>query len=242
MNIDLFSYSNMGARPLNEDSYGVKNDDDRCIAVLCDGLGGHNCGEVASQSAVKNILEGISQIETLEADKIYEILRIVNEGLVQHQITHPEFNGMRTTAVGCIVDKNELHYFNSGDSRFYFFSNGTLSCMSKDHSVSQMSVELGEMSFDNIRFDADRNKLLKVLGDNTSNEVGTIYRPIPYKSGDAFLLCSDGFWEYVLEEEMEIDLSKSNSAKEWIEFMLVRLLLKFNGNNDNFTVVGGIIK
>ncbi len=242
MNIDLFSYSNMGARPLNEDSYGVKNGDDRCIAVLCDGLGGHNCGEIASQSAVKNILDGVSQLETLEADKIYDILRIVNEGLVQHQITHPEFNGMRTTVVGCIIDEKELQYFNSGDSRFYLFSNGTLSCMSKDHSVSQMKVELGEMSFDNIRFDADRNKLLKVLGDNTTNEVGTIYRPIPYKSGDAFLLCSDGFWEYVLEEEMEIDLSKSNSAKEWIEFMLVRLLLKFSGNNDNFTVVGGIIK
>ena len=58
MNIDLFTYSNEGARPLNEDSYGVKNDENRCIAVLCDGLGGHNCGEVASQAAVKNIMEG----------------------------------------------------------------------------------------------------------------------------------------------------------------------------------------
>lgn len=242
MNIDLFSYSNMGARALNEDSYGVKNGKNRCIAVLCDGLGGHNCGEVASLTAVKNIVEGISQIENLKADRIYNVLRKVNEGLVQQQITNPELSGMRTTAVGCIVDDKELHYFNSGDSRFYFFSNGTLSCMSKDHSVSQMSVELGEMSFDDIRFDADRNKLLKVLGDSTNSEVGTIYRPITYKRGDAFLLCSDGFWEYVLEEEMEIDLSKAKTAQEWIEFMLVRLLLKFNGNNDNFTVVGGIMR
>lgn len=242
MNIDLFTYSNTGSRPLNEDSFGIKNDENRCIAVLCDGLGGHNCGEVASQIAVKNILEGMSKIDELQADRIYNVLKIVNDGLVQQQIIKPEQKGMRTTAVGCIIDEKELNYFNSGDSRFYFFSNGTLSTMSKDHSVSQMSVELGEMSFDDIRFDADRNKLLKVLGGNTTNEVGTIYKPILYKSGDAFLLCSDGFWEYVLEEEMEIDLSKSNTAKEWIEFMTVRLLLKFNGNNDNFTVVGGIIK
>lgn len=242
MNIDLFTYSNMGARPLNEDRFGIKNDENRCIAVLCDGLGGHNCGEVAAQIAVKNILEGISQIGELDTDKLYNVLKIVNDGLVQQQIIKQEQKGMRTTAVGCIVDNKELTYFNSGDSRFYFFSNGTLSAMTKDHSVSQMSVELGEMSFDDIRFDADRNKLLKVLGESTANEVGTIYRPIPYKSGDAFLLCSDGFWEYVLEEEMEIDLSKANTPKEWIEFMLVRLLLKFNGNNDNFTVVGGIIK
>ena len=47
---------------------------------------------------------------------------------------------------------------------------------------------------------------------------------------------------YVLEEEMEIDLSKAETAKEWIEFMIVRLLLKFSSSNDNFTVVGGIVK
>ncbi len=242
MNIDLFTYSDKGARPLNEDSYGVENSENRCITVLCDGLGGHDCGEIASQIAVKNIIEGISRIDELQTDAIYKVLKIVNDGLVQQQLIKPEQNGMRTTAVGCIIDNKELTYFNSGDSRFYFFSNGTLSTMSKDHSVSQMSVELGEMSFDDIRFDADRNKLLKVLGENTTNTVGTVYKSVPYKRGDAFLLCSDGFWEYVLEEEMEIDLSKSETAKEWIEFMLVRLLLKFSNKNDNFTVVGGIIK
>lgn len=242
MNIDLFTYSDMGARALNEDDFGVKNDVNRCVAVLCDGLGGHNCGEVASQNAVKDILNGIDFLESISAERVYNVIKTANDNLVRQQIAKPEQSGMRTTAVGCIVEPEALTYFNSGDSRFYFFSNGTLRTMSKDHSVSQMSVELGEMSFDDIRFDADRNKLLKVLGENTSNEVGTVYKPIPYKKGDAFLLCSDGFWEYILEEEMEIDLSKSETAKEWIEYMLVRLLLKFNGNNDNFTVVGGIIK
>lgn len=242
MNIDLFAYSNAGARQLNEDNYGIKNGDNRCIAVLCDGLGGHNCGEVASQIAVNNIIEGLSQVDEMQADKIYNVLEIVNNGLVQQQNIKPEQKGMRTTAVGCVVERGKLTYFNSGDSRFYFFSNGTLCTMSKDHSVPQMSVEMGEMSFDKIRFDADRNKLLKVLGESMMNEVGTVYKPISCKKGDAFLLCSDGFWEYVLEEEMEIDLSKSETTQEWIEFMLVRLLLKFSSNNDNFTVIGGIIK
>lgn len=242
MNIDLFTYTNVGARALNEDSCGVKKDSNRCIAVLCDGLGGHNCGEVASRYGVNNIIEGLSLMENVSSDKIYSIIKAVNNGLVQQQIANPEQNGMRTTAVGCVVDDEKLTYFNSGDSRFYFFSNGNLSTMTKDHSVSQMTVEMGEMTFDDIRFDADRNKLLKVLGENTEGEVGTVYNPIPYKKGDAFLLCSDGFWEYVLEEEMEIDLSKSETAKEWVEYMLVRLLLKFSSENDNFTVIGGIVK
>lgn len=240
MNIDLFTYTDVGARKLNEDSYGVQNGDKRCIAVLCDGLGGHNCGEVASQAAVKSIMDGIARIEQLQPEKIQDVLKKVNEAIVQQQTANPAQNGMRTTAVGCIVEGRELTYFNSGDSRFYYFSNGALSAMSKDHSVSQMSIELGEMTFDEIRFDSDRNKLLKVLGDPTANEVGTVYSPIPYKKGDAFLLCSDGFWEYILEEEMEIDLSKARTAKEWVEFMIVRLLLKFSASNDNFTVIGGI--
>lgn len=242
MNIDIFTYSNAGARTLNEDCFGVLNDENRCTAVLCDGLGGHNCGEVASKTAVKNILTGISQITELQTENIYNVLKSVNDGLIRQQMLNPEQNGMRTTAVGCIAEDNQITYFNSGDSRFYFFSNGMLNTMSRDHSVSQMSVELGEMTFDDIRFDTDRNRLLKVLGESATGEVGTVYRPISYKKGDAFLLCSDGFWEYVLEDEMEIDLSKSNTAKEWVEFMLVRLLLKFNDKNDNFTVVGGIVK
>jgi len=170
-------------------------------------------------------------------------MKMVNDGILQLQESNPEVKGMRTTAVGCVVEGGKMTAFNCGDSRFYYFSNGSITQMSKDHSVSQMSVSIGEMSFDAIRDDPDRNKLLKVLGEATDKaDVGTVYPPIPCKSGDAFLLCSDGFWENVIEEEMEIDLSKSTSAKEWVEYMLVRLMLRYTGNNDNFTVIGGIIK
>lgn len=242
MNIDLFAYSDKAQRELNEDSFGVKNERNRCVAVLCDGLGGHNCGEVASDFAVKNIVEGLSRIDSIRPEKIQAIIKMVNDGLVKFQQANPAQKGMRTTAVGCVLENKHLTYFNSGDSRFYYFSDGVLSTMSKDHSVSQMSVDMGEMSFDDIRFDVDRNKLLKVMGENNPAEVGTVYAPVECKKGDAFLLCSDGFWEYVLEEEMEIDLSKSRTAEEWINFMIIRLLLRMTGNNDNFTVVAGIIK
>jgi len=242
MNIDLFSYTNQGARELNEDYYGTRMIDGKCIAVLCDGLGGHNCGEVASKSAVMNIVDGIAKLPDYSSEGIYKVLKNANEKLVEMQVAKPELKGMRTTTVGCVLNNKELTYFNCGDSRFYFFSGGTLATMTKDHSVSQMSVDLGDITFDEIRFDVDRNKLLKVMGDTISGEVGTVYKPIPCKPGDAFLLCSDGFWEYVLEEEMEIDLSKATTTKEWLDFMIVRLLLKFTDKNDNFTIVGGIIK
>lgn len=242
MNIDIFSYTDAGTRPLNEDYYGIKNNGERYTAVLCDGLGGHNCGEIASKTATENIISGINSLNIVNTEGIYNVLQTVNENLIKQQQVYPEFNGMRTTTVGFVIDKEKLYYFNVGDSRFYLFRNGMLYFMTKDHSVPQMSVELGEKSFDDIRFDPDRNKLLKVLGERCTDSVGTIYDYFQYRPGDAFLLCSDGFWEYVLEDEMEIDLSKSETAEDWVKYMLVRLFLKMQGNNDNYSVIGGIIK
>ena len=71
--------------------------------------------------------------------------------------------------------------------------------------------------------------------------MSTVYNTINLQPGDAFLLCSDGFWEYVLEEEMEVDLSKAGSAEDWADFMLVRLLNRVHGDYDNYTVVCGIV-
>lgn len=241
MNIDIFSYTDMGSRSHNEDYYGIRNEVNRCSVVLCDGLGGHNCGEVASKNATESIMLGIDNMEKAAEEEIYLILQAVNDSIIKQQIAYPSLNGMRTTTVGCIFEGRNIHYFNVGDSRFYLFRNGALKYMTKDHSVSQMSVELGEKSFADIRGDSDRNKLLKVLGEAHTDNVGTIYKSVPYMPGDAFLLCSDGFWEYVLEDEMEIDLSKSGNSEEWVKYMLVRLFLRMNGENDNYSVIGGMV-
>ena len=242
MNISLYKYTNEGSRAVNEDNLGINNFGNFVSAVVCDGLGGHNRGDVASKLAVEKITEGISRLDSINAESIRAILKSANNAIVKKQNENSAFEGMRTTVVGCIVDNRDIYYFNCGDSRFYYFSGGSVASMSKDHSVLQTAVDRGEISPDDIRFDESRNKLYKVLGDDISGESGTVYTPIAYKSGDAFILCSDGFWENILEEEMEIDLSKSSSAQEWVEYMLVRLLLRLDGTNDNFTVIGGIIE
>jgi serine/threonine protein phosphatase PrpC len=92
-----------------------------------------------------------------------------------------------------------------------------------------------------VRFHDDRNKLLKVLGNDENLNIRKIDDAVSIESGDAFLLCSDGFWEYVYEVEMEADLIKSDSPKDWIEYMIKRLLLRVTGNNDNFTAIAGFI-
>ena len=76
-----------------------------------------------------------------------------------------------------------------------------------------------------------------MLGDAEKIRIGRLDEPVEIEPGDAFLLCSDGFWEYVYETEMEIDLVKSRTAKEWMEYMVKRLLLRPAVERDNYTVL-----
>jgi len=242
MNVDIYSFSGVGNRSHNEDSYDVRKENGRCISVLCDGLGGHNCGEVASQYAAMQMGAGLGKLTQLTSGSINALMSAINDKILEMQTKKAEWDGMKTTIVGCVIENGVLNYFNCGDSRFYYFRNGSIYTMSKDHSLSQASVDLGEMSFDDIRTDPDRNKLLSVFGEKKAEKIGKVYEPIVCRPGDAFLLCSDGFWEYVYEDEAEIDLSKAGNSEDWVKYMLVRLLLRMNGDNDNFTVVGGIIR
>jgi serine/threonine protein phosphatase PrpC len=100
-----------------------------------------------------------------------------------------------------------------------------------------MAVFAGEITPAQIRFHEDRNKVLRALGNDLDIKP-EISMPLQLASGfHAFLLCTDGFWEYVLEEEMEIDLSKSHAPQEWISLMLQRLYKRVDGANDNFSAI-----
>lgn len=242
MNVEFHSYTDIGAREINEDAYEIANSDGRGVFVLCDGLGGYESGEVASKMAAEGFADALSECPQVSRDGIEQIAHAVNGMLTEKQKEDPRCSSMRTTVVGCVLEGGRMLYFNVGDSRFYYFRNGTVYGMTKDHSVPQMEVELGELTFDKIRFDPDRNKLLRVLGEPRNTELCSVYGPINCQPGDAFLMCSDGFWEYVLEEEMEIDLSKSETPEEWVKYMLVRLFLRMNGSNDNYTLIGGMIR
>lgn len=107
--------------------------------------------------------------------------------------------------------------------------------------ASQAAVELGQLTPEQIRGSEDRVKLLKVLGNFDRLELKRQPEQIPAMNGDAFLICTDGFWEHVHEREMECDLVKSDSPTEWRDRMLKRLLLRTGNSGDNYTALCGFI-
>lgn len=235
--------SNIGGRDKNEDfaDYFYK-DDCGGVWVLADGLGGHKDGEVASRLAVETALKEFQSKSLLTVENIESIFYAANNAVIGSKINEKSKNGMKTTMVALFTDLKDVLWAHVGDSRLYFFRKGEPLFQTKDHSVSQMAVTLGEIATDQIRFHEDRNRLLRVLGNTPEVKVEILSALVNVNAQDAFLLCSDGFWELVYELEMEIDLYKSNSPKEWLGYMSERICKRLNNGSDNFSVIAVFVE
>ena len=145
---------------------------------------------------------------------------------------------MKTTLVVLLLNHGRAMWAHIGDSRLYHFSGGKLIEQTFDHSVSQMAVLRGEIKQEDIRGHVDRSRLLRAIGREDTIKID-ISEIIDLGDGEhAFLLCTDGFWEYVTEQEMEKDLKRSSSPREWLDRMVKRLNKRTkNKNNDNNTAV-----
>lgn len=236
--IKVAAYTDQGTRTVNEDSYRYVAEGERACFVLADGLGGHEQGEAASRTAVDYMTGHFTEMEKLTEEGILKLLLGADEAVRAEQ---KEKGEMRTTVAAAFIEEGQFWYAHAGDSRCYYLKNGCIYVRTKDHSIPQLEVSLGDIRTEEIRFHPARNQLLKVLGNEEELLIDHLDEPVSIEPGDAFLLCSDGFWEYVFETEMELDLIKSESPKEWVEYMVKRLLLRPAAQRDNFTVLAGWI-
>ena len=231
MGLRAYTYTNRGGREHNEDS--LRAVADAGIFVLADGLGGHRSGEVASALAVETLFAGMAQAETLEETALLDLFHSANQEILDQQ-AQPGQEEMRTTAVALRLTDSQAVWAHIGDSRLYRFSGGELAEVTKDHSVTYRKYLGGEISYMDVYHDDDRGRLLRVLGKEPCKPEagGSLVSP-----GDAFLLCSDGFWEFVYNEEMQADLCKARTPEEWAELMLLRHIRRTPPGNDNFSLI-----
>ena len=234
MELRVYTYTNRGGRDHNEDALRAWADADHGIFVLADGLGGHQSGEVASALAVDTIFSGMAGAESLDEETLLTLFQSANAEILRRQGESPAQAEMRTTAVALGLSGTEAVWAHIGDSRLYRFSGGEQAGVTKDHSVTYRKFLGGEISYMDVYHDDDRARLLRVLGrDPCKPEAGHgIAAP-----GDAFLLCSDGFWEFVYNEEMQADLCKARTPAEWAELMLLRHIRRTPPGNDNFSLM-----
>lgn len=231
MIINSAKYSCAAGHDINEDSFLCSPD--KGVFVVADGLGGHSLGERASLAAVDYFAENCRGGYIDES--LPQLLEGANTAVLQNG------EGGKTTVAAVLAEGKSFFYANAGDSRVYFFRDGKIIAQTKDHSVCQASVDMGMIRPEDIRGNEDRSRLLKVLGSEERLNIKKPYPPIELQNGDAFLICSDGFWEYVYEAEMETGLMRSNDAETWLKYMLKRHILRAKNKGDNYTAICGLV-
>ena len=232
MRLSAYCYTNRGGRDHNEDSVRCLAEEGRGVFVVADGLGGHGRGEVASALAADVLFEGCTAYAP-DPEGLLELFQQANEAVLEGQ-KEPGQEEMKTTAVVLSIDGEQAVWGYIGDSRLYRFSNGTLTQETRDHSVTFMKYLGGEISYMDICHDDDRSSLLRALGKQPCKPEAGQADLLP---GDAFLLCSDGFWEYVYREEMLADLLKAETPEQWARTMLLRHIRRTPEGNDNFSLI-----
>lgn len=226
-------YTDAGGREGNEDSVQIVEKDGKVCAVVADGLGGHGGGEKASALVTAEFSENWNGMISPEI-----LTKLITQAHWKIKEQQTPDCPMKSTVVVLSLEPGHIAWAHAGDSRLYHFYNGRLVFQTKDHSSSQIAVELGDITTEEIRFHEDRNKVFRALGQ--SGAVTVDARDLELAEGEhAWLLCTDGFWEYVLEKEMEQALQDAASPQEWLEkmqgFLRNRLAERAQTENDNNT-------
>lgn len=240
MIFDEFTFTNRGGRSYNEDSAGSRQEGGCGIFVVADGLGGHQLGEVASACVRDVLLEGWrpddadrkTWMETRIAEANRQVLAIGQEKKCV----------LKSTVVALTIDGTRAVWANVGDSRLYYLHQSGIAGVTRDHSVAYKKFRAGEITREQISQDEDQSCLLRSIGSEDRNEPDVYESDVPLEPGDAFLLCSDGVWEYVKDEEILIDFLKAETAKDWAELLLLRLMDRIDGENDNLTLITLMLK
>ena len=224
-------YSDIGARENNEDCFCAEIANEACLFAVADGLGGHDCGEIASATAIEVLKE-----QFMLDPKGFSIKKAfvdANEKILEKQSKLQ--NKMKTTLVAVYICAGKAVVANVGDSRGYLLKDGRIVFQTVDHSVAQTAVRVGEITADQIRYHEDRNILTRTLGIDTELKVDVKeYSELDF---DSLLLCSDGFWEYVIEDEMCSILYDTGDPKKWLADMRLIHKNRIPENNDNNTAI-----
>lgn len=237
MEVKFSQYTDCGGRKNNEDSIGIGDG----IYIVADGLGGHSYGEIASSKVVEFLIQNYQGLEDFQDEKMKEIIKNTNNYLCDLKREKPFYENMATTVVSAFIKEEKFNYLNVGDSRMYYFRKNKIYRQSKDHSMTQIAVDMGEIKKKQMRFDENRNRLTKVLGTNPELKVSDKFEAFQMMRGDAFLLCTDGFWEYISEWKMRWFLMISKTPEDWMNKMVTEIGKKVVGENDNLSAICGMI-
>jgi protein phosphatase len=224
----------------NEDNFLIN--DKLQLYVVCDGMGGHAGGEVASAIAVHTIEESFftmdwsayeaSELDSLAQEQIKFSVLLAGRKIFEVAEANPSFKGMGTTCVAMFVCDDVVYIGHVGDSRCYLVRQGNVDQITEDHSWVNQQILAGKLTEEKAKNHPYKNVITRSLGFKENVEVDVI--KVPMTQGDQFLLCSDGLSNLVEGDEIRdllLEHSPQAAARQLINLACER------GGDDNITVL-----
>lgn len=234
-------------RSQNEDAIAVSPT--HGFAVLADGMGGYNAGEVASSMAVEVVKQFLDTAfarmqrhslnlplrrERRVQQLMVEAVRRANEAVLDAAAAEPRFSGMGTTLVAAVFHGKTLTIAHVGDSRAYRMRNGELVQLTRDHSLLQEQIDAGLLSVESARLSEYRNLVTRAVGVISDLEVEVHDHGV--QSEDIYMLCSDGLSDMLTDAEIAGAIKASRSSLHEACAALIRLA-NASGGRDNISVI-----
>jgi len=225
-------------RKNNQDTVGIYHNQKAVpLAIVADGMGGHQAGDTASYLAVTGIGEVWEKTMLTQKDDVchwlVEQIQEANARIFDKGSTHPEMFGMGTTIVSTVVLENELILAHVGDSRAYMVRNNEIKQLTDDHSLVNELIKTGEISVEMAANHPKKNILVRSIG--VPGEVDVDISFISYQVNDMILLCSDGLTNMLTNNEIKEIMLK----EEPLATRVSELIKQANeaGGTDNITVL-----
>lgn len=222
----------LGSKSRNEDSAYAGPE----LLVLCDGMGGHAAGDVASSLVVGELvhLDGESHGADDALDILEQAVEEANDRLADVMEAYPDSTGMGTTCIAMMRTQTKLAVANIGDSRAYLLRNGRLTQITKDHSFVQKLLDEGRIGPEEALHHPQRSLVTRVLTGRPEDRPDLSLREL--RLGDRLLLCTDGLTDYAAEETVGEVLARSDRTPGQVADELIQLALRAS-TRDNVTVI-----
>lgn len=239
MPIQIASRSEVGARAHNEDDLRHGSNGALRFVVVSDGAGGHSNGAMASDLVVRTTALVLQRTTEFSAPALVRAIEQANEAVNAGQQGLRAHQRMHATVV-CLwldADQHQALWAHVGDSRLYRVRRGRAQTLTRDDSVVQQMVDAGFIKPDEARHHPRKNQLLAAMGMEEAMPVHVSAQPEPVQDGDAYLLCTDGWWDHLDLDDLEETLYDTQSAQDWLDKMAMLVTQRQTPHQDNYSAV-----
>jgi serine/threonine protein phosphatase PrpC len=240
MKFTIFQNSLQGPREYNQDRLAYSYSKDALLLVVADGMGGHRHGEIAAQLAVTTMTEAFQRLAVpalaSPAKFLIDHIQQVHDMIERLTQEREMLDSPRTTIVAAIVQRGMLYCAHVGDSRLYHFRDGHLLYRTEDHSVVQSLYSKGIISKDDMSTHPYRHKVYSCLGGDIAPKIDLSDRQ-ELAEGDTILLCTDGVWGAVADEQIKHILNHP-AINESVTTLLNQAEIVSRQKGDNMSAIG----